>query len=85
MACRGMLKRYLWVSTCSQTEEQSIHFSCSHHPTSLAAHAPLRRFTPSKKVAAKCVGPSVSIALVPKVCILDSKSKQVGWGGCVGL
>ena len=34
-------------------------------------------FTASVKVPAKCVGPSVTIALVPKVCILDSKSKQV--------
>ena len=50
-------------------------------PTSLPAGPPPllpRSFTPSEKVPASCTGPSVTIALVPKVCILESKTKQVG-------
>ncbi|PRW61186.1 glycerol-3-phosphate acyltransferase [Chlorella sorokiniana] len=42
-----------------------------------AAFCDKEDFTHSVKVPAKCVGPSVTIALVPKVCILDSKSKQI--------
>ena len=41
--------------------------------------APLspRSFTPGEKVDASCTGPSVTIAVVPKVCVLEAATKQV--------
>ena len=86
----GQRKEGWWWRRCRHWgQPQGSHQSCTAMPTqhpdrnllSLPGmHWPARlcRFTPSKKVPAKCVGPSVTIALVPKVCILDSKSKQVG-------
>ena len=39
-------------------------------------HSP-RSFTPGEKVDASCTGPSVTIAVVPKVCVLEAATKQV--------
>lgn len=35
------------------------------------------KFTPSEKVPTTCVGPQVTLAYVPKVCVLDDKTHQV--------
>ncbi|KAL4424247.1 hypothetical protein ABPG75_001548 [Micractinium tetrahymenae] len=34
-------------------------------------------FNPSKKVPASCTGPTVSLSLVPKTCVLESATKQI--------
>ena len=35
------------------------------------------RYVPSQKVYATCEGPKVTLAYVPKVCILDEATQQV--------
>lgn len=42
-------------------------------------------FTPSKKVPASCTGPSVTLAVVPKTCVLEAATKQVGRQSAVPL
>ena len=37
----------------------------------------LRSFTPSTKVYSSCTGPSITMALVPKVCVLDAVNHAV--------
>jgi hypothetical protein len=39
---------------------------------------PPRSFAPAQKVPASCTGPQVVIELVPKVCVLEAETKQVG-------
>jgi hypothetical protein len=36
------------------------------------------RYVPAQKVFATCVGPKVVLAYVPKVCILEEETQQVG-------
>ncbi|KAL4442718.1 hypothetical protein ABPG77_006712 [Micractinium sp. CCAP 211/92] len=42
-----------------------------------AAFCKNETFTPSKKVPASCTGPSVSLSLVPKTCVLQAATKQI--------
>lgn len=42
---------------------------------------PACRFTPSSSVPSSCTGPSLSLAITPKTCVLEGQAKQVAGAG----
>ncbi|KAL4424255.1 hypothetical protein ABPG75_001556 [Micractinium tetrahymenae] len=59
------------------TSISSIKDLHSSMDTIESAFCKAEAFTPSKKVPASCTGPSVTLAIVPKTCVLESATKQI--------